>query len=93
VRHSQFFQILFLKKLRNFVPERALPFRCRWQLSRKNKRKNEQRKLFKRKHRTSRAASQDIHVLLTLPGFPFRKNQESFLKKWVNAEKKCGIGK
>jgi len=53
----------------------------------KNKRKNEQRKLFKRKHQTSRAASQDIHVLLTLPGFLFRKNQESFLKKWVNAEK------
>ena len=29
----------FLKKLRNFVPEMALPFRCRWQLSRKKQTK------------------------------------------------------
>jgi len=92
VRHSRFFQILFLKKLRNFVPERALPFRCRWQLSRKNKRKNEKRQLFKRKHRTSWAASQNIHVLLTLPGFLFRKSQNSFSKKVGQIRKKYGIG-
>ena len=34
-----------------------------------------------------RTASQDIHVLLTLPDFLFRKSQNSFLKKWVKAEK------
>ena len=82
-----FFKYFFEKTAELCSGKGRCPFAAVGSYPVKNKRKKEQRKLFKRKHRTSRTASQDIHVLLTLPGFLFRKNQKSFLKKWDKSEK------
>lgn len=82
-----FFKYFFEKNAELCSGKGRCPFAAVGSYPIKKERKNEQLKLFKRKHRTSRAASQDIHVLLTLPDFLFRKSQNSFLKKWVKAEK------